>query len=540
MRCTRLVLATAILAAATSAKGLTPADVYVYYPFEETSGTVFNDAGPNNVDATFYRPLRTPELPGVDASNVTTTGQFGGAIGLGTRTVSSVSNEVVGRLASGTALPVAGDSFAVSFWLKPTGSWGTGVYAAYKMGSLEWTISYSSGLLGWSSDAAVGSAGSHWGTAISSLSTSAYHHFVMQFSGTSGITALYVDKTSQTDNNTASYHWGNRKNGLCVGGRDLDAANHTAVDGVMDDFAIISGTVTSADVVDLYNNGAAASGLAGRRLVHYAMDETTGTTTLADSSGKGNNAALVGYAATTMYLAPRDISIASEPGKFGKAIKFADGWEENAQMASVTSLPNSGDAFTVAFWYKPDEQCANAEYHTNRSGWDNSGVIATWSANGIGFSIGQNTDDAGSIIVRTTDGGSTSNSKFYTLRVGDTGTGALSLSATDYHHFAVTVDSTRTVTGIYVDGVWYADAGINNGFGITNAGTGVLGARVTSNVNTDCTGYLDDFAVFKGQLSTTDIQDIMARGVAACIPEPSAMILLLGVLLAGCAPRRGR
>lgn len=554
MRCTRLVLllATAVFAAtATTASALTPADLYVYYPFEETSDAVFQDLGPNSADATFYRPLRTPELPGVDVANVTTTGTFGAALGFGTRDVTVgeavVSHEVVGSLTSGTNLPDAGDDFAVSFWLNPTAWNAYGTIASYNMDGFEWSIGLSgSKLLGWSRNG-EGGTDNFWSTSVSTLTAGTPAHFVMQFSGAGGITGLNINNVSQTNAGGTGYFWGNRKNGLCVGGRDLDARDFTAIDAVMDDFAIIDGTVDSTKVNTLFTTGAV--GLGADRLVHYAMDETAGTSTLVDSSGNGNDATLVGYAKSTMYVDARSVSTASETGKFGNAVKFGEGWDQTAQMdmtGAATTLPNPGDAFTVCFWYKLDETLGSAV--GSSTGWDNTGIIASWSANGLGFSVGQHNVGTGNFIVRTSDGaytGDAAHGDTYGLNVGyDKGEDALPID--EYVHFAITVagDDNKTITGIYVNGVLKAET-YDNGHGITNPGTGVLGGRITTvggipTVGTDCSGYLDDFAIFKGQLTPTQIADIMTRGVsAAIVPEPST-IALMGLLFGALLIRRSR
>ncbi|HBO44506.1 MAG TPA: hypothetical protein DD670_11345, partial [Planctomycetaceae bacterium] len=266
MRCHWLLflLAAGVIAAtgATTAQALTWADVYAYYPFDNTTGMVFSDAGPSNADATFHRPLRIEELPAIDVANVTTTGKIGNGLSIGNRPVPAeggTNHNVLVDIPVTADLPASGDSFAVSYWLNVT-SWTScyGMIAAYNGNGLNWNLGMHNatsarGLLAWTSDADVGAGGNaQWTANLSTagLEVGTYNHFVVQFEGSLGVTACYVNGVSVVDAVDENLFWGNRKEGFVLGGRALDARNFTVPNSTpfLDDLAIIDGVVDSADV----------------------------------------------------------------------------------------------------------------------------------------------------------------------------------------------------------------------------------------------------------------------------------------------------
>ncbi|HBO44937.1 MAG TPA: hypothetical protein DD670_13610, partial [Planctomycetaceae bacterium] len=518
--------------------------------------TVFNDAGPSGAAASLYRPLKYQELPGIDVSNVTVSGSPLGDnyIGIGTRPVdvgggALVDHQTMVRIPTSTALPGAGDTFAVSFWLG-VDNWGAAAsnstIAAYKLNGLEWSLGRNVGpgtFAAWSGDASDG-GNVGWTASCASL-TAGIHHFTVQFTGTAGISNVYIDGTAAGSASTTGL-WGNEYEGFTLGGRVLDARNFTVPSNTpfLDDVAIINGTVDAADIGALMTSGAGASTFDTRRLAHYAMNDASGTQ-ITDSSANANHGTLVGYAPTTMgSTTARSANTATRTGVFGNAIELADNEDKDTRneraLLSADVLPENGDAFTVAFWLKPDE----------KAGWDTNGVILNWSndptpfsgtsndpttpGDGLGFSVAMNTEGTGSLIVRRSSGNYTS--------TGDDRYGVYtgSLDPTAFHHFAVTVDATGDITGIYVDGDYVAQQ-VTNGNGITDEGTAAIGARIKNGViDSGLCAYLDDLAVISGELGETEIRRIMTLGVAgAAVPEPSSVILI-GAFFAMFLVRRVR
>ena len=542
MRCKRLLIlllvalvaSVAAVASATTATSYTQSDLYCHYKFDDTSGTAFTDSSNNGVDADFYRHVTYAELPGVDVSNVTATGQYGNALGLGVRSVGGVDTQILGAIPASTNLPGAGDSFAVSFWYN-VDDWNTAamMIASYNMNGLEWTLGGGgNGLMyAWSGDAdATGNAS--YNPTWSGLTASTYNHFVVQFNGTAGVTDVWINGEHKSDDADYSF-WGSEREGLTLGARVLDArdygvANHNPY---LDDFAIVSGVVDATDVDNLMSSG--GSSLGTRCLAQYAMNEVSGTQ-ITDSSTNANNGTLVGYDPASMGLAVRDVSTASRDGKFGNSAEIASGWKEYAKQQSVDHMPVKGEDFTVCFWLKPDEVISDVY------GWDSYGVIYNWANDDLGFSVTWGNEGDGSIVVRRTDGDYSNNSALYGVYIGENN--GMGLSTDEFHHFAVTVNEAGAITGIYVDGQYVAKQ-INNGFGITDEETGIIGNRI-KNGSLDALplcAYVDDLAVIAGELDAAQIQLIMAEGVEeAAIPEPSTMALLLAMFLPMLGFRRNR
>ncbi|HBO44938.1 MAG TPA: hypothetical protein DD670_13615, partial [Planctomycetaceae bacterium] len=530
-----LVVSLLFVAMSLPAGAITLDDIRVHYKFDDTTGDVFTDSGPNGLNATFYRPLKYEELPGLDISNVSadlSPLDSSSYIGLGTRIVGSTEQQVMVRIPPSTSLPGTGDSFAVSFWLT-VDNWANStlnsMIASYNLNDLEWSIGRNIGATGrisvWSGDADVGGT-SAWSANCSSLAYG-FHHFVLQFEGTAGVTGLYVDGVLAADEADGAL-WGNEHEAFVLGARVLDARDFTipSNDPSIEDFAVISGTVDAADISNLMTVG--ASSLGARRLAHYTMDQTTGTQ-LIDSSSNANHATLVSYDPTTMGADVRGIDTALRTGVFGNAIEIVSNESkvnraERAVLPSVDTMPAGGEAFTVCFWMRPDEVIAS------NFGWDASGVAFGWSntvegLEGLGFSVGMDTRWNGSLLVRRTTGDYTSvdDQDTYCISLGaDSGeTTGLNLDPTVFHHFAVTVDAEGIITGIYVDGNFVASQ-YENGWGITDEETGVIGARIKNGtVDGGICAYLDDLAVISGVLTESDIRLAMNQGVEALLLPPA-------------------
>ncbi|MBN1588929.1 MAG: PEP-CTERM sorting domain-containing protein [Pirellulales bacterium] len=518
-----------LIATTPNASALPQTDRLLHYQFDETSGTTFADSGVNSIDATFYRPLKYDELPGIDVSSITQGGMFGPLgdpyIGLGTRAIDTgggvyVDHQMMVDVPTSTNLPGAGDTFAVSFWLS-LDDWTSsyGLIASYNYNGLQWSIgphsSYDA-LVAWTGDADPSGTSYAWQADCSTLTPSTFAHFVVQFEGTAGITNVYVNGATTTDDGDANF-WSNEREGFTLGGRVLDARPYTVPtqNPFLEDFAIINGIVDSTDISNLMTSGATSLGT--RRLAHYTLNDTTGTQ-ITDSSANANHGTLIGYDSTTMGLDVRDMSGASRPGVFGNSVELASAFGEHAELPTemIDELPGDGEAFTVCFWMKPDENMADMY------GWDQAGVVFSWSNNveGLGFSVAQNYQSLdGSMIVRRTTGDYTSSDDqdVYGVYLGegdDTHPG-LNLDPHEFHHFAVTVDTDGVITGMYVDGV-HADSFYENGFGVTDEDTGVVGCRIKNGaVDTAVCAYLDDLAVIAGELTETQVQLAMTQGVAA-------------------------
>jgi len=495
-----------------AAEALQPSDVIAYFPFGDAAGTVFADAGPNGNDATFYRPLVFNELPAIDLQYATVPGvtfgeTSGNGLALGTRSVDGVNHQLMVGLPLDSPLPGPGDSFAVSFWLNLS-SWTTlqGIVASYHYNGLQWTIGQHSSedaLLAWSSEGDAIAGTDVFEASTASLTPNSYSHFVVQYEGTSGVTAVYVNGAAATDGGATSPFYGNDDPGFILGGRVTASRDFTTMPSLLDDFAIVSGVVSATDVGKIMSNGAANSGLS--LLAHYAMEEVAGST-IVDSSGHGNSGTLVGFDPVSGGAAPRDVGVAAVPGMFGEAARFLNVWKQHARIETPTDMPSPGEAFTAVFWVRSDD-------------WINTNsLIASENLNNFAFTIGLHTNMDGMLFRTTNDSGK--------------GVALTSLAPGEFAHFAVVIDSTGQIAAVYVNGD-SSTLVAKGGWDLPDAGTSTLAARIRNGSTAYAfNGDLDDFALIRGALTEAEVERIMQVGVAAAVPEPSTLILLtMGGLL---------
>ncbi|HBO42511.1 MAG TPA: hypothetical protein DD670_00960 [Planctomycetaceae bacterium] len=518
------------VALAATAMAYTPADLYVHYPFDDASGTVWSDASPNNNDATSYRSLKFSELSPLDVSGVTAAGAFGNALTIGTSDIGGVNHEALVDVTTAANLPGTGDSFAVSFWLN-TSAWNNyGMVASYNLNGLEWSVGNQSGnMLVWSKDGDAGVGAHVWTASMAGLAANTYAHFLVQYEGASGATNVYINGAASTDTGATNYFWGNESEGVVLGGRVLLPRDFTGLEARLDDFAILPGVLTPTQRTEIATLGVASASVVP--LLHYALDETSGSA-LADSSPNGNTGTLLGLnSVTERPAAPRDVSKVTVPGVHGTAAMNSGDWGDYARLEGdpleiESEMPSLGDELTISFWYKP------AQY----LGWDHLGIVASQQYNDLGFSVGLHNSGNGYMIFRSTTGAGTTGTK-------DTyGVDVSGLDPDEFHHFAITLDANALVTGFYVDGEHKAE-GYNNGWNVSDLDSSGLFCRITGGLpSTRMYGYLDDYAVIAGQLSAAEVARVMDLGVAAAaIPEPATTaLLLIGVLGGTMVFRRPR
>ncbi|MBN2023578.1 MAG: PEP-CTERM sorting domain-containing protein [Pirellulales bacterium] len=498
-----LLLWCAMAVAAAAAPSIPLSDVIAHYPFDDTSGNYFVDAGSYGNNATFYRPPYVSEIPTLDVANVAQYGLFGGGVALGTQNVNvgieTVPHQVFVDIPTLAGLPGAGDTFAVSFWLNvPNWTTGYGMVTAYNHGGLEWSIGLDSAtdsLLVWSSDGDP-SAGTDVAQIVTGgLTPNAYSHFLIQFDGTAGVTNLFVDTFPVADAGGTSYFWGSTEESFLLGGRIRTDRGLGGLTGLLDDFAIIGGEVDSGQATELAWYGAAsyAASHPGTVIGHWALDETAGTT-VQDSSAGAHHGTVHGYDPVGDGREPRDVGPASVDGVHGNASQFRSGWNEYGLVETPTNMPAAGDDFTVSFWAKcPD--------------WVNDdALIMTQNLGGLSFTIGLHNASNG-IIVRTNFGAA--QMKGITLTT---------LPANEFAHFAITFDDVDGIRAIYLNGDLVAPD-VTNGWLAGDDGVVALSGRIRSG-NLDgygVEGALDDYAVIRGILTEAQIEQIIAGGVSSIV-----------------------
>lgn len=230
--------------------------------------------------------------------------------------------------------------------------------------------------------------------------------------------------------------------------------------GVIDDVRIYNRELSATEVTQLYN-------WAAPPIVYYPLDENSGTSTVYDRSGNGNNATMNGSMTAADWV----------PGKFGSALDF-DGTDDHLYDSSTT-LPTQD--FTYTFWTKID----NLSYGT---------LLDASSGSGNEFTL----------IVDTSLDVYINHS--YLLSASD-------LTAGKWIHVAVT--RSASVVTVYLDGVKdttgsdgtvldFSTCGINIGYDVYTGCNGSGGGYFD--------GQLDDLKIYNYARSEKQIIEDMNAG----------------------------
>ncbi|MBN1909175.1 MAG: LamG domain-containing protein [Pirellulales bacterium] len=252
---------------------------------------------------------------------------------------------------------------------------------------------------------------------------------------------------------------------------------------------------------------------------HWTLDDgqaDPGATTAVDSAvPPASNGDLLNFTGTSGWAA----------GLMGGALDF-DGVNDRVDMGATAELDLTGD-LSMAFWMKPSGATANNRYGPlvgkNQSGGPTNDAYFTDIVTGRSVS-GDTNIPAGTIEFGITEGGVNT-----LLRSSST----LAVNEGDWRHIAVVFEAGSRMA-IYIDG--QLDAELTTGvptacasttypFGLGNLGQG-------SSTDAYCyNGMLDDVRVYSGALTQAQI--------AAIIPEPTSLVLIIGGLV-GLFIWRGR
>ncbi len=250
-----------------------------------------------------------------------------------------------------------------------------------------------------------------------------------------------------------------------------------------------------------------AAGSAGAALSDPAVllhfDEGSGTTA-ADSSGNGNNGSLQGGAAWTT-------------GKFGSALSF-NGTNSSVLVPTATNLSAIDDAFTIDFW-----------------------IMQTKTATTGGVFSGTTETDQYTPLINAITGYAASNRHPGQIAMGVNQAGIYAYSNVRiddgvWHNVALTASDAGTSTTqfqVYVDGVLtasYADTHEITAWPTTH----FIGRQASGGY---FTGSIDEFAIYSGVLSSTEIGALYAAPPSS-VPIPPAFLLLGSGLVSLVAARR--
>jgi hypothetical protein len=264
----------------------------------------------------------------------------------------------------------------------------------------------------------------------------------------------------------------------------------------------------------------------------WKLDETSGTTTAADSSGNGNNGTLVNMDPATDWVA----------GQIGGALDF-DGLDDYVNLGIGSSLNfGSSEPFTVAAWVKTTEDYGLIV--SFRSSTDDGTVIDL----AVGYEGAANDPGKAMILVRQNGGGG---GYAHVTSEDDVNDG-------QWHHVAAVRGSNSTIE-LFLDGVSRGtDSGTESGGAITTNLRAIGSERrwVSDVFGTADQRYLagtiDDVRIYSRALSVDEIAQlanalkyqgfteakVSSDGASITIPTPGSVgaVNIIGSWLTSGAP----
>jgi len=158
--------------------------------------------------------------------------------------------------------------------------------------------------------------------------TSDWSHIVLTIDDTAGVGNFYVNGSL-----TSTVTWDKKTQSATAGGAQyLAFVNNLAkYNGNLDEARMYNRALTPAEVSNLYHS-------APGPVAYYPFEDASGTTSIADKSSHGLNLTTSG-------------SPTFVPGKYGRAIKFADGSLDGASLSNALYKMNN---YTYGFWFRYD------------------------------------------------------------------------------------------------------------------------------------------------------------------------------------------
>jgi len=235
-------------------------------------------------------------------------------------------------------------------------------------------------------------------------------------------------------------------------------------------------------------------------LLHYKLDETTGTSA-ADSGPNSHTGAL-----NAMNFDSHSVA-----GVHGTALDFGTNADNRRISVPDIGISNT-DALTVMAWLKPTD-------------WNVRGIWLAHQFGDITITAGIQDKLDGVMLFRYINANAAVDSM---AEVSTKDPAKINLPDNTYAHFAFTMDPSGIDT-IFVNGNPATPNNTTNGWGASGTNASDIGRRLSGTGNRDYHGAMDDYVVFGRKLGQSEIQDIMNNGV----PEPTTMTLMLMGLCVG-------
>lgn len=255
----------------------------------------------------------------------------------------------------------------------------------------------------------------------------------------------------------------------------------TYLNGAIDEAKIYNYARTPAQIAWDFNKG--------KPIGWWKLDECQGTT-INDSSGNGYSGTLTIGATGTNTSAGTCTGSAGEAWKDGQIGRYnsgldVDGTDDNGSIAGLSSF--SFNSFTTSAWVKPSSG-ATSRIFSQQSG------ATVWLMGVSGSQLSYNGSDDGGLITMGPD----------------------IVSDGQWHHVAITRDTTNTLITFYVDGK-------NVGTTASGPNSYVIAAALSlfRHAGSDTqyyTGQVDDLRIYNYPLTSTQIKQVYNNGAISFAP----------------------
>jgi hypothetical protein len=421
-----------------------------YWKLDENTGTSTADSSGNGFTGTL-----------TNSPTWTSAGKFGSAVSFDG---AQVSNSDVIDMGDQTALELS--TFTISAWVYRSGACAFSTCPIFDKG-MSGNIGYSLELadsIGYKARLSIRD-GLQAVTGTTTIATNTWYHIAATVSGSTiklyvnGILEGQAVQTVQTNFGNETVKIGNRNSG-----------NDITHNGRIDDVRVYNREISSTEVLALYDWAPGPMG-------YWKLDERTGTSSVADSSGNGFSGTLNSIQADDWVS-----------GKYGSGIDLDTSDSISVADNNVWSANNTNQ-LSVMGWIKLDTLSSTIEPFNKGNGSNYEWALRIFS------------DGSYRALLFTSAGGDY-------LTTTQTGTGTFTTGR--WYHYAMTVDLNTPLLTLYINGVPVATSSTTAGSYTNGTATVRFGERQDGSNDTD--GTIDDIRIYNYARTSKQIISDMNAG----------------------------